>query len=66
MTQINRPAAEAPDKDQQKMLELFLLNLNLFTPEQRERVITLIEYVMLPRYLPIEEEWIKGKGGDTE
>lgn len=45
-----------------RALELFLTNLHMFTPKQREKMIKLLENTILPKYvvsggLPIEEEW---------
>lgn len=67
MAQIDPEAVPVTkDINLQRMLESFLINLNMFTPEQRERMIKILEYVILPRYemagkTPIEEEYLKTK-----
>jgi len=64
MTQINKPpVTEQKPIEISRAMEAFLLNLHLFTPSQRERVLRLLEYLFLPKYVmhnssPIEEEWI--------
>lgn len=50
--------------DSNKALEAFLLNAHLYTPEQRNKIVDMLEYLIMPRYVisgkaPIEEEWIK-------
>lgn len=47
---------------------LFLEHASLFTPEQRERVLKLLEYTILPKYklngnVPLEEEWLNRTKG---
>lgn len=44
-----------------KGLQSLLLNANLWTPEERGRILKLLEYLILPRYAPIEEDWAKKK-----
>lgn len=50
-----------------KNLTIFLENLIHFTPEQRDKMIRLLEYTIIPKYevsgnAPIEEEWLRRTG----
>lgn len=60
--QVNKPIGTMATEN--KNLSCFLQNLNMFTPEQRDIIIKLLEYTIIPRYevagkAPIEEEWIR-------
>lgn len=46
-----------------RMLEKFFVHAESLQPKERERMINLLEYLLLPHYLtqgtaPIEEEWL--------
>ena len=61
----SKPIAEPIDVETLKMLQRFILNAGLFTPEERHTLIKLFEYLILPRYAPIEEDYIKLHGKTT-
>lgn len=60
--EVKQPVTESVDVETLKMLQRFILNANLFTPEERHTLIKLFAYLILPRYAPIEEEYIKAHG----
>jgi hypothetical protein len=39
------------------MLSRFILNANIFTPEERHTLIKLFEYLIIPKYPPVEKEY---------
>lgn len=47
-------------KVEEEIIKLFLLNMNLLTPAQREIMVKLLERLFLEP-LPVEEEYIKSR-----